>query len=299
MKRIQADLALLLAAFIWGSGFVAQRVAGMAGGLFYYNGLRFLLGSLVLLPLVGFHLKIDKKNMGGVLLAGSILAIATILQQGGIRSTTAGNAALITGLYVILVPLILSVFLHRKLHWSSWSAALLGAAGTVLLSANGPLRLAPGDLLELAGTVFWSLHVIVIGMMMERMPALPFSIGQFAIAGLINLAGGLAFETYGPSGLLAAGFQVPWLQQAWWTILYTGILSIAIGYTLQAAGQRHAPPTEAAVIMSMEGVFAVLFGYLFLSELLSVVQLVGCVLILLAILLAQLRPTTQAVPLPD
>jgi drug/metabolite transporter (DMT)-like permease len=286
--RLRADLILLLVAFIWGSAFVAQRVAAQHMGVFLFNGLRFLLGSFLLLPWSLRRGRPDRQAIPWVALAGGLLFVGSALQQAGLKFTTAGNAGFITTLYVVLVPILLLVLFRQKLHWISWAAAVLAVVGMLLLSTGGALRLAPGDGLELLGAVAWALHVIVVGKAARRIDILLFSVGQFIVAGTLSLIVGLAFEWRSSAGL----------AEAWWTVLYIGVFSTAIGYTLQAMGQRHSPPADAAIILSMESVFAALFGFLLLDERLVAVQILGCGLILLAILMAQTReePASNLTP---
>ena len=279
--RIKADLTLLLVAIIWGSAFAAQRVAAEYVGPFLFNGSRFLLGALILLPLIRFRLKLDNKDRNWVLAAGVILCAASVLQQAGLQWTTAGNAGFITGLYVVFVPIILLLIWKQRMHWLVWSAAFLAALGIFLLSAGGKLQLAPGDGLELIGAMFWAAHVVVIGQAMKRMDAMRFAIGQYLVAGVLNLVLGLIFDWQ----------TIPGLIPAWWTVVYVGLFSVAIGYTLQGWAQKYAPPTDASLILSLESVFAAVFGYLFLQEMLRPIQLLGAGLILVAILISQFVPS--------
>jgi drug/metabolite transporter (DMT)-like permease len=289
LARLRADLLLLLVAFIWGSAFVAQRMAAAQTGVFLYNAARFLVGGLCLLALARFRLNIPREQTRWVLLAGSLLFGASVLQQAGLVTTTAGNAAFITGLYVVLVPLFLVARWRSRLPWTVWLAVALAVAGMLLLSTGGRLALAPGDALELAGAGLWALHVITVGRAMRHLDALPFSAGQFLIACVFNLLAGLIFERPALPGLVdAAG-----------SVLYVGVFSTAIGYTLQAVGQRHAPPTDAAIILSGETVFAALFGFLILDEKLSTLQLTGCILMLAAMLLAQFSRSESPSPQTD
>jgi drug/metabolite transporter (DMT)-like permease len=266
---------------VWGSAFVVQRLAVQTAGVFLFNGLRFCLGALVLLPLLRSRWKPTRPMLGWAGLAGLFMFGAGGLQQAGLRFTTAGNAAFLTGLYVVFVPLFLWVVWRRRLTWAAWVAVGLAAVGTLLLSAQGHLQLAPGDGLELAGAVLWALHVITVDRAMRTLPALPFAAWQFTVAGLLNLAVGAVFERG----------QLPGLVSLWWTVAYTGILSVGVGYTLQVVGQKYSPPTEAALILSLEAVFAALAGYWFLNELLAPIQLAGCGLILAAIGLAVWKGT--------
>ncbi|HJW90215.1 MAG TPA: DMT family transporter [Anaerolineales bacterium] len=278
--RLRADLLLLAASLIWGSAFVAQRIAATEMSVYLFNGLRFVLAGLILLPLARQGLsKLEPRALGGILLAGGVLFCGATLQQLGLKTTTAGNAGFITGLYVVLIPVILAV------GWGHWprrgvlAAVVLASIGLFLLSTGGRFVLAPGDALEFGGAILWAFHVILIGRLVKSVPVLPLVIGQNLVCGLMNL--------------LVVGFQdgaAEWavLPGMWFPIVYTGVFSIGVGYTFQALGQKEAPPSDAAVILSAEAVFAALFGWLLLDERLTLVQLAGCGLILAGMLLAQL-----------
>lgn len=279
LTRLQADLILLLTAAVWGSGFIAQRIAAPNMNIFYFNGGRFLLGAILLIPLVRFKINIQKSKFIGVFLSGFLLFSAGAFQQAGMITTTAANAGFITGLYVIFVPFFLWIFWRDKQKWNVWVAAIIAVFGMLLLSTGGELKLAPGDRLELVGAILWALHVIVVGRTVKGMNAIQFAIGQFFVSGILNFGIGLVTE---PQGFVQ-------MSSLWWTILYNGIASVAIGFTLQGVAQKYAPPTDAALILSMEAVFAAVFGFLFLSERFSSEQLIGGVLVMAAILLAQIN----------
>jgi drug/metabolite transporter (DMT)-like permease len=277
--RIKADLTLLLVSVIWGSAFVAQRVAAGRADVFLFNGARFLLGALALLPLARNGLGgLGRGRAAGIALAGGLLFAAAALQQIGLQTTTAGNAGFITGLYVVLIPLILAIGGRQQLRWTIWAAVALSAVGLFLLSTGGQLRLAPGDAFELGGAFLWALHVILIGALAGRAPVALIACGQYLFCGLFNLA---------VAAFTAAGAFLGNLAAAAWPILYTGVFSIAIGYTLQVSGQRHAPPADAAILLSMEAVFAALAGWLILGERLAPVQLTGCGLMIGGMIIGQ------------
>jgi drug/metabolite transporter (DMT)-like permease len=280
--RLKSDLILLLTATVWGTSFVVQRLASAGLGVFVFNGLRFMLGGLLLLPLIRFHPLPERGARLWSLVAGALLFGASALQQAGIRTTTAANAGFITGLYVILVPFFLVIFWKHRLSAMVWVSALLAVLGIFLLSTGGSLRFAPGDFLVLMGAFIWALHVIVVGWMAKGAQPLTFAVAQFLVCGILNLLVG-AFTDVA---------TLPNLTSSWWMIVYTGVFSVAIGYTGQVIGQKHAPPTDAALILSMEAVFAAVFGFLFLREGLSFWQVTGCGLILVAILLIQVQPAT-------
>ena len=283
-QRLRADLALALTALIWGSAFAVQRVAARSFGFFTFNGLRFFLGAALVGAFAVWSSRRSLDQARGtsdrrlVLVAGAVLFLASALQQAGLEHTTAGNAGFFTSLYVVFVPFLLWLLQRQRVNGRVWLAVLLAAAGAGLLSTGGRgLRLAPGDGLELAGAVLWALHVLIVGRAAGRMDVLRFSAGQYLVAGLLNLVAGLAFEP-APLAGLASG---------WWTVVYIGVLSTALGYTLQAVGQRRAPPADAALLLSLEAVFAAITGWVFLGEAMSSVQMGGGAMILAGVLLAQ------------
>lgn len=275
-ERVRANLCLLLAAAIWGTSFVAQRMIANEVSVFLFNAGRFLVGALVLLPFA-YHRRPGPSLMRWAAPAGVFLFAASAFQQAGLRTTTAGNAAFITGLYVVLVPLMLWAALRQPVSRIAWSAALLAGCGAYLLSSGGTVRFSGGDGLELAGAAFWAVHVIWVGRAAGRVDILHFSIGQFLICALLNLGVGLTLGSANLSGLTAS----------WGAVAYTGVFSIGVGFTLQALGQRRAPASDAAIILSIESVFAALSGFVFLGEQMGLLQLLGCGLILAAVLLAQ------------
>lgn len=286
--RLKADLTLLLVAFIWGSSFVAQRVAAQSMSVYLFNGLRFLIGALVLLPFL-----LHQKQLGfrladypGIALAGFFLFAGNSLQQLGLRTTSASNAGFITGLYVVLIPIILAVILRQSPRGVVWLAALLAAVGLCLLSTKRSFILSPGDVYVLAGALVWALHVLIIGWLVKRVDIFPLAVIQYTVCSVLSLAAAMLVET--PSFTS--------LRVVWWPVLYTGLFSIGLGYTLQAVGQKVAPPADLAIILSFEAVFAALSGWLFLDEHLSGVQLLGCGMMLVGMLLAQLFPLRETVP---
>lgn len=279
-ERLGADLILLTVALIWGSGFVAQRIAAAHLTPLMYNGMRFLLGALVILPLTAQRLRqLTRAEWRGGALAGVLLFGASFLQQTGLRFTTAGKAGFITGLYVILVPLLLALIWQRSPRPSAWIASLLATGGLFLLSSPGRLALAPGDGWIVACAVVWAFHVILIGLLASETDALRLALVQFVVCGALSLGLALAWGRDSVAGVVASG----------WAIIYSGVTSVGLGFSLQVVGQRRAPPTDAAVILSLESVSAAVFGWLLLGERLTTIQIVGCGLMLLGMLVAQLR----------
>jgi drug/metabolite transporter (DMT)-like permease len=284
-RRVTADLMLVGVAAIWGSAFSAQRVASAHVGHWTYNGARFLLAvGILTLVLRGRRRSSGRMEWRGGIVAGLILAAASALQQAGIASTTAGKAGFITGLYVVLVPLFVALIWREWPTRLTWAASLVAAAGLYLLSAQGQWTLRIGDALELGGAVLWALHVIVVGQLVKHADPLRLSWVQYLVCGAANTLLGVLLERD----------TIPGLYSAWWAVLYGGVISVGLGYTLQAYGQRHAPASDAAVILSMESVFAALFGWLLLRERLAAVQIVGCALMLGGMLLAQVSSRVEA-----
>jgi drug/metabolite transporter (DMT)-like permease len=277
--RIKADLILLFVTIIWGSAFAVMRYAAGHGTIFYLNGSRFLLGALVLLPFSKLADAYTRKNLIYVGLAGFALYAGVAFQQAGLATTTAGNAGFITSLYVVIVPLILWLFWKEKSTWMTMLAVVLALLGGFLLSTAGSFRIQSGDLLIFAGSFFWAMHVVVVSKAQGKITTMPFAFGQFAVCGMLNLGTAMFVEHPTREVMLLV---TP-------AILYTGIVSVAIGFTLQVVAQKHTPANDAALIMSLESVFAVLFGWLFLHEGLLPVQITGCVLILIAVFLVQIR----------
>lgn len=286
-RTIKSDLILLLTAAIWGFAFVAQRAGTEFLGPFIFNGIRFAIGSLWLLPfiLLKKRTKASVKSAGiqrsfgkSVILLGAVLFIAASFQQIGVAYTTAGKAGFITGLYVIIVPF-LAILLRKKIGLLTWVSAALALAGLYLLSMNGHWILQKGDLLVLISAFFWAIHVMVIDYQVDRWEPLFLAFWQFLICSLLSLSFGFIFETY----------QWEAIYQAAIPILYTGLFSVGIGYTLQIVAQREAHPAHAAIIMSLEGVFAVIGGWIILAELLMMRELLGCLLMLVGMLLSQIH----------
>ncbi len=283
-KIYRADALMLVTAIIWGSGFVAQRAGMDHVGPFAFNGIRFALGALVLLPLIKYKRSqpdSDKKRTqlfiwgGGI--AGCVLFIAATLQQIGLVYTTAGKAGFITGLYVIFVALMawLGGF---KPDAGSWLGAVLACVGLYFLSVTENLTFAPGDLWVLIGAIFWAVHVLLLSWLSPKMDGLRLACTQFAVCAFLSLAVAIIFESNTLLGLKAA--LIP--------ILYGGLMSVGAGYTLQVIAQKDAPPVHAAIILSLEAVFGAVSGWLVLDETLSFRAFIGCALMLTGIMTAQL-----------
>lgn len=277
--RLKADLLLLFVTVIWGSAFAVMRQAAGHGTIFFLNGLRFLLGALVLLPLARFKGAYKRSNLVYVGLAGFALFAGVTFQQAGLTTTTAGNGGFITSLYVVIVPFLLWAVWKERPSLVTVMAVLLAVAGGYLLSTGGSFRVRSGDVWVFIGSFFWAVHVVVVGKAQGKIDSLPFAFGQFAFCSLLNLMSGIFFEHPSQTDMLAV---LP-------AILYTGIFSIAVGFTLQVVAQKHTPTNDAALIMSLEAVFAVFFGWLFLREMLLPLQILGCILILSAVVFVQFK----------
>lgn len=280
-RVLKSDLILLLAAAIWGFAFVAQRAGMEHLGPFTYNSLRFILGSLCLLPFVvkkspfdppkpvSGHVDFSHPLIKGGIAAGLILFAGATCQQTGLVYTTAGKAGFITGLYVILVPII-GIFLKQRTGIATWIGAVIGAAGLYLLSVTEGLTLAPGDGLVLIGSFVWAGHVLVIARYSREVDPVKLAFVQFIICSFFSLICAVIFETVTVQDIVAAAIP----------ILYGGIMSAGIAFTLQVVGQRGSPAAHAAIILSLEAVFAVLGGWWILGENLSTRGMVGCMLML-------------------
>jgi drug/metabolite transporter (DMT)-like permease len=286
----RADSLLMAAAIIWGSAFVAQRVGMTYVGPLTFNGVRFALGAMVLLPIAGRGETKPQRGPGlaepltawpalwGGAVAGLVLFIAATLQQVGLVYTTAGKAGFITGLYVIIVPL-LGLFLGHRPGWGGWVGACLATGGLYLLSVTEAMTFAPGDLWELAGALFWAVHVLLLSWLSPRMNGVKLACAQYGMCALLSLIGAGVTEQITIDGLRGASMA----------ILYGGVLSVGVAYTLQVIAQKDAPPIHAAIILSLEAVFAALAGWLVLNEVLSPRGLIGCILMFSGMLTALLR----------
>jgi drug/metabolite transporter (DMT)-like permease len=279
-------LLLLLAAAIWGFAFVAQRVGMEFVGPFTFNGVRFALGSLSLIPLIFyFKLKDPKRKeedvptksiMWAGVSSGFILFIAATFQQIGIIYTTAGKAAFITGLYVVFVPII-SIFLKHKTTLNVWFGAILSAIGLYFLCVVDYFTIFAGDFLVLISSLFFAIHILVIGHFSKKVDVLKLSFIQFSICSLLNILFSIFIEV--------TTFQA--LYKVIIPILYAGFLSVGVAYTLQVVGQKKVPSSSAAIILSMETVFGALGGWLFLNEQLTFQGITGCILMFAGMIISQ------------
>lgn len=289
---LRGNLLLLLAAFIWGVAFVAQKEGGTAVGDLTFNGVRSIIGGTVLLVAIpilskfGFvKLPADKGErkttlVGGVL-CGCALFLATNLQQVGISYTTVGKSGFVTALYIVLVP-ILGVFLRKRTTLFHWLGVLLAVCGLYLLCVQGERGVHIGDLLLLGCAFMFSVQILLVDYFVTKADGVCLSCIQFFTVGILNMPLMFVFEQ--PS---LSAITINWLP-----ILYAGVLSSGVAYTLQIVAQRDTHPTTASLLMSFESVFAVLAGWVILQEDLSTAELLGCGLMFAAVILAQL-PTPK------
>lgn len=282
-RNIRADLLLLIVAIIWGFAFVAQRLGMEHLGPFGFNAARFLLGAVSLLPLLLFFKTTQEQPFPALLKAGcsagGVLFLGATLQQAGLVYTTASNAGFITGLYIMLVPLF-GLTIGEKTQSNTWIGAMLGVAGLYLLSVSETFSVNPGDLLVLAGAGAWAVHVLLLSRFAPKFDNLRLAITQFVVCALLSGIAALFTER--------DTLQLENFVLSIGPILYAGLFSVGIAYTLQVFAQKDAPPSHAAIIMSLETVFAAVGGWWLLEEQLNSRELAGCGLMLVGMLLSQI-----------
>ena len=281
--RLKADLLLFMVAIIWGTAFVAQGIAGQYGVAYLFNGVSFILAGLILIPFIPRGTKISKEQWKWMLIAGVVLCIATATQQVGLLFTKVANASFLTSLYAVFTPFMLWIGFRERPHWVDLVAVTMAGIGAFLLSTAGQFQVQPGDSIELIGSLFWALHFVVLGKFASKFESISFAAGHFIISGFFNLIIGLFVEDI---SILTA---LPLIG----AILYRATLSIGVGYTLQVWGQKHTPPTDAALILGLEAVFAVLAAWFVLKQTLLPIQIIGCVVIFVAVLISQLKEWTS------
>ena len=288
-QALKTDLLMLIAAAIWGFAFVAQREGMETMGPFLFSGVRFLLGVVALSPVVWYLSKKPQQSHKAEVSAKKLILAGTVAglllfggiscQQVGLQYTTAGKAGFITGLYIFFVPLI-GLFLGQRTGSGTWLGATIALFGLYLLSIKEDFTIAEGDLLQLICAVFFAAHVLVIGYLAKRMDTLKLALVQYLVCGVISLLIAIAIEMISWDMIVATAIP----------LLYAGIMSTGIAYTLQVVAQQHAHSSHAAIILSLEGAFAVLGGWLLLDEHLPVRGLLGCALMLTGMILSQLFP---------
>ncbi len=282
-RALKSDLILLLVAGIWGLAFVAQRVGMEHVGPFTFNGIRFGLGGLSLLPFLFFpRNRMEDTFPTGLLpsgmLAGTVLFVGISLQQVGIVYTTAGKAGFITGLYVVIVPFLGLFIKAGRTSAGTWVGAFMAGTGMYLLSVTKDMTIAFGDLLVFISAVCFALHILIIGRVSARFDTVRLSLIQCLVCTVLSLAVALGFETLSLTSILNTAFP----------LFYGGVLSVGVAYSLQIHGQKHSPPSHAAIICSLESVVAVIGGWIILNEILSGRAVMGCGLMLAGMLVSQL-----------
>ena len=287
IQKLKGSLILMLTAIVWGSGFVAQSAGMELIEPNTFNGLRMLIGSVVLLPLALRAEKTDPKTktkgakktlLISAFLCGCVLCAASTVQTWGLKYTTAGNSGFITAMYMIFVPII-SIFIGKRISLKTFVCAIIALCGMYLLCLYGSeIKINFGDALTLICAVLFSVHILLIDKFIPEINAVQFSSLQFFFCGLINII--IMFIAENPSFEVIKSCAVP--------ILYSGLFACGIGYTLQPIGQKYAEPTAASIIMSLESVFALIFGIIILHESIAFHELLGCIIMFAAIILIQL-----------
>ncbi|MBQ0078500.1 MAG: DMT family transporter [Eubacterium sp.] len=300
-KTIKANICIFIAAVIWGSAFVTQRMGMDSMGPFYFNALRNFLGSAVLIlvwfvthkmgidkdmepeypasPTDGFLTARRKMLIKGGLVCGVVVCAAGVSQQIGLQYVEAGKSGFLTAMYIVIVPM-LGVLLKQPVRANHFVGAILGVIGLYYLCINGAFTIAWGDLISLVGAFFWAVHILVIDHFAPKLNPIKLSAAQFFVSACLSLLIGSFVEEISMEAIRSGAIA----------IIYTGIMSSAVAFTLQVFAQRHANPTAASIIMSMEALFAVICGFLFLGEVLTARELFGCLVMLVAVIIAQVSP---------
>jgi len=281
-REQRSTLILISTALIWGIGFVAQRAAVYYMGTFTFTGIRFGLGGLALIPLALFLEKggLNKDALKAGLAAGVVLFCGASLQQWGIEITgSAGMAGFITGMYIIIVP-ILGIFMRRRTSRYVWLGAFIAFVGLYFISVTDGMGLVDfGSAVMLVGAFFWALHILVVDRFAAKVPPLSFSVAQCLVCAALSMAAAFAFEDVQPARI-AAGYL---------PIMYSAFISVCIAYTLQIVGQKHVSPARSAVIFSMESVIAAIGEVILFGVSMEMRGYAGGGLIFLGILISQAR----------
>ena len=287
--KIKNGIMLVLTAFIWGTAFVAQSVGMDYLGPFTFNGVRSLIGGAALLPCIWLFQKgkgkatekpsrgARKELIAGGIACGLLLFAASSLQQIGIQYTTAGKAGFITAFYIVIVP-VLGMFLHKKISGKVWGAVAIALAGLYFLCITEKFAVGKGDILIFLCALVFSIHILVIDYFSPKVDGVKMSCIQFFVCGIVSLPPMFFTETP----------KIGAIVEGWAPLLYAGVLSCGVAYTLQIIGQKNVNPAVASLILSLESCFSVLAGWMVLGEKLSMRESVGCVLMFGAIILAQL-----------
>lgn len=286
MSRIQANLVLLVAAAIWGGGFVAQSTAMDSIGPFWFIGMRFAVATVVILPFVWLEARkaeapLKRRDFRAFFLIGLALFGGAATQQVGLQTTTVTNSSFLTGLYVVFVPLIAVAFLGRRPHWIIWPGAAMAVFGIFLLSGGALSALTVGDFLTIICAAFWAVQITLVGLALEKAPRpLALSAIQFSVCAI----GGIAV------GMVTESLSMEAISNALAEILYVGIFSSGLAFVLQVVGQRYTTAPQAAIFLSSEALFGALLGSLILGETITSIGYVGCAIIFFAMLLVEAVP---------
>lgn len=297
--QLKGGIFLILAAVIWGLSFVAQSEGLEVIGTLTFNGIRMIMGGTVLLPVIaimsGVQNQKTKARLGrtenarreekdrkslivGGLVCGTVLCVSSNLQQAAFGYTTVGKVGFITALYMLLVPIISLVFFKKRVSLPVWIGVGLGVVGLYLLCAGGKATFGKGELLALACSVGFAIHILVIDKYSAIVDGVKLSCAQFFVSGIISVILMFIFEKPSIHAIMSAA---PYL-------LYTGILSCGVAFTFQTLGQRDSDPTVASLLLCLESVFAVIFAWVLIDQKMSVRELSGCIIMFVAIVLAQL-----------
>lgn len=292
--KVKGNLILLITAVVWGISFVSQRSGMSYIKAFTFNGIRTMLGALVLIPVI---IIMDRKkspserktkNKKGLLkagvLCGILLGAAGTIQTYGMVYTSAGKAGFITALYLIIVP-ILGIFMKKKIRPLVWCCVVIATVGMYFLCINGSLNVNKGDVIVFVCSFIFALHILAVDKYASEFEGVKLAFLQFFVAGLLNIILMIIFDK--------PDFGAVW--QCRTEILYSGIMSCGLAYTLQIIGQKYTDPTSASLIMSMESVFSVLAGWAILNETLKYNEILGCILVFAAIILVQLPEKNRSV----
>ena len=294
-KKIIGPILLISAAIIWGLSFVAQKQGMDYVGGFTFNGIRSLLGGIVLLPVILFrsvknksNIKLSpaekkssrKDNIKGILIVGTMLCIGSNLQQFAFDYIEPGKVGFITALYMLLVPLISFIIYKKKQPFTTWLGVFLGVGGLYMICMGGSssFGLGKGEILALLCSIAFALHIIVIDKYASKIDAIVLSCGQYMITGAISCILMFIFEKPSIDGIMQAAIP----------ILYAGIMSCSCAFTFQIIGQKYTEPTLASMLLCTESVFSVIFSFIILGERMTVIEYIGCAVMFTAIIIAQL-----------
>ncbi len=280
-KRYAADLVLFIASMIWGLGYFFQKVAAETTAAVTFNCMRYIIAALILLCMARFRLPPKGEARKYTVLAGVVMFCGGNLQQIGLQTASIGNASFITAIYIVLVPFLAGLVLHRKIRATHYLAALISLGGLYLITTGGKglERISRGDVIVFIGSIFWAMQILAVDKGVSYCDPVVFSAGELTTAAVLQI---FTWLTFGKHDLTGA-------SQSWPFALASGILVLGIAFIMQSFGQKHTGETEASIIMGLESVFGLLFGVLLYHEQFTLSQGLGMVLIFGAVLLAVLE----------